>query len=114
MTTYKPGDIILVRFPFTDLSTAKKRPALIISAADYNDAHNDVIIIALTSRKQDDSGLELSEWKEAGLIKRTWLKPVFATINAQVIQRTLGKIAEIDREWVKNAIENSIDITFFD
>jgi len=27
MTRYKPGDLVLVRFPFTDFSTLKKRPA---------------------------------------------------------------------------------------
>ncbi len=28
MMTYKRGDVILVRFPYSDLKTCKKRPAL--------------------------------------------------------------------------------------
>lgn len=33
---YRQGDVILVPFPFTDLSTIKQRPALIISADLFN------------------------------------------------------------------------------
>lgn len=36
MTTCEPGAVVLVRFPFTDLSTTKKRPALIVSPVTFN------------------------------------------------------------------------------
>ena len=35
MTDCKFGDVVLVGFPFTNLQTAKKRPAVIISNAVY-------------------------------------------------------------------------------
>jgi mRNA interferase MazF len=41
MTRYNFGDIILVPFPFTDQSTLKKRPAVVLSAAAYNNNHGD-------------------------------------------------------------------------
>jgi mRNA interferase MazF len=47
-TTCKQWDIVLVPFPFTDLSASKKRPALIISPDEYN-AGFDVIIAFITS-----------------------------------------------------------------
>ena len=36
MTDYNFGDIVLVPFPFTDQSTVKKRPAVIVSSDAYN------------------------------------------------------------------------------
>ena len=50
MTTYSFGDIILVPFPFTDLSTANKRPAVVISSNIYSRQRPDIIIMAITSQ----------------------------------------------------------------
>jgi len=36
MTDYNFGDVVLIPFPFTDQSTIKKRPAVIISSDAYN------------------------------------------------------------------------------
>jgi mRNA interferase MazF len=36
MTRYNKGDVILVPFPFSDQTTTKKRPAVIISSNTYN------------------------------------------------------------------------------
>jgi hypothetical protein len=40
MTDYKFGDIVLVPFPFTDQTTFKKRPAVIVSSNAYNQNSN--------------------------------------------------------------------------
>ena len=41
--TYDKWDIVLVPFPFTDLTTLKKRPAVIVSPDEYNKKLDDVI-----------------------------------------------------------------------
>ncbi len=46
---YKQGDIIVVKFPFTDGSEFKKRPALIISNETVNKT-NDYLIVQITSK----------------------------------------------------------------
>ena len=47
---FKQGDIVLVPVPFTDLSSHKRRPVIIISNNQYNQATNDIVVIAMTSR----------------------------------------------------------------
>ena len=50
ITSFEFGDIILVPFPFTDQSTTKKRPAVVISSETYNTERPDLIIMAVTSQ----------------------------------------------------------------
>ncbi len=49
-TKYRQGDLILLPFPFTDLSSVKRRPALIVSPARYHLLTDDIILVALTSQ----------------------------------------------------------------
>lgn len=43
------GDIVLVPVPFTDLSSHKRRPVIVISSSKYNRLSPDVIVVAMTS-----------------------------------------------------------------
>lgn len=50
MTNFKRGDIILVPFPFTDLSGMKQRPAVVVSSDALNAESDDVLVAAITSQ----------------------------------------------------------------
>jgi mRNA interferase MazF len=52
MIHYDSGDVVLVPFPFSNLATTKKRPAVVISSHIYNILSSDIIIIAITSQTQ--------------------------------------------------------------
>ena len=66
MPSYSKGDVVLVRFPFSDLSESKVRPVVVVSTPH---ASQDLFVISLTSKT---SGLltgefVLAEWKNSGL-----------------------------------------------
>ena len=46
---YRQGHIVLVSFPFTDLTSSKRRPALILSPDPFNSAGEDLVLAAVTS-----------------------------------------------------------------
>ncbi|MYH11047.1 MAG: type II toxin-antitoxin system PemK/MazF family toxin, partial [Gemmatimonadales bacterium] len=48
-TAYRQGDIVLVSFPFTDLTSTKRRPALVLSPDSFNAAGVDLVLAAVTS-----------------------------------------------------------------
>jgi mRNA interferase MazF len=52
---YSQREIVLVPFPFSDLSTTKKRPVLIISNDIYNSKNDDVVVCVITSKKHKDN-----------------------------------------------------------
>ena len=53
---FERGDLLLVPFPFTDLSAVKRRPVLAVTTAD---SYGDFIAIPVTSRPQAEHGLPL-------------------------------------------------------
>jgi mRNA interferase MazF len=43
------GDVILIPIPFTDLSSRKRRPVIVVSSTEYNRRSQDVVVVAMTS-----------------------------------------------------------------
>jgi mRNA interferase MazF len=43
------GDVVLIPVPFTDLSSQKRRPVIVISSTAYNRTSPDVVVVAMTS-----------------------------------------------------------------
>jgi len=50
---YEQGEIVLIPFPFTDLTTKKKRPVIVLSNKEYNERIEDFIVCGITSNIKD-------------------------------------------------------------
>jgi mRNA interferase MazF len=68
------GDVFLVRFPFTDQTSAKQRPAVVVSKRSYNDARPDVVAMAITTNLEPGE-LAITDWRTAGLLRPSVVKP---------------------------------------
>lgn len=95
MTTYNFGEIVLVPFPFTDQTAIKKRPAIIVSSNGYNTNRPDIIIMAVTSQMRSAEYFGdtiIHQWKKAGLLKPSVIKPIFTTIEKRLVIKTSGAL----------------------
>lgn len=106
---YSFGDVVLVPFPFTDQTGTKKRPAVVISSALYHSARRDLVLMAITSQVRIPLAIgevEIVEWKKAGLLKSSVIKPVLTTIERGLVLKKLGRLEQSDR----NSLENTLRV----
>jgi mRNA interferase MazF len=99
MSKYQRGDVVLVKFPFTDLASSKVRPALVISSL-----REDCIIIGIFSRKPSRKKLpptwlllpeDSKDFAETGLKKTSVLKAEkIAVVHHSVIHGKLGRFSD--------------------
>jgi len=92
----KPGDIVLIPFPYTNYLDKKRRPALVISNTNFNKS-SDVILAAISSNLTSGSNYDVNilntdpDFVQTGLKKSSTVKPgrIFTFSQAQ-IDRRLG------------------------
>lgn len=104
MTDFKPGDVVLIPFPFSDLSQFKPRPALILGNEKVCKELPDIILCQITSRKlrYTNPGIgdvPLNQWKEAGLLLPSTVRLVkLATLSKEKVLAKLGTLTALDIE----------------
>lgn len=110
---YKPGDIILVNFPFTDLVSSKVRPAIVITAKG-----EDIIIIGIFSKIPEiiqESWFIIEETSEyftsTGLKKKSIIKTEkIAVVHTSIVKKTLGSLQEDIFTKVKEKLKKTLGL----
>lgn len=97
----KPQDIVLVKFPFSNQSQAKLRPALILSTKGLA---GDIIILAITTQKigknLHETLLTNNDLTKGTLPKTSFIRTLkIATIERDIIQKTIGQISH--KKWTE-------------
>jgi mRNA interferase MazF len=89
----KPGDLVLIPFPFSDLKSAKRRPVMVLTSLDR---HNDFIGLAVTSVEQraDALRIEPGHLAQGALPRACWIRfdKIF-TLSESSIVKTFGAIS---------------------
>ena len=98
-------DVVVVPFPFTDRLATKHRPALIVSSAHFNQAHEQSILAMITSVGSDwPSDVAIQDWREAGLNVTCKIRFKLFTLDDTLIVRKLGTLSKRDGEVVQKAL----------
>jgi len=98
-TAFEQGEIVLVPFPFSDLSISKQRPVLIISKNVYNQNSEDIITCGITSYLKNAPCSVLIDNKNlinGSIPKKSRIKvDKLFTIKKDLVRR---KIAQINKQ----------------
>ncbi len=106
MTDFEFGDVALVPCPFTDQSSIKKRPTVVVSSATYNRDRPDLIILTVTSQMASPSQIGtfiVQDWQAAGLLKPSIVKPIITTLQKTSVKKKLGRLVGQDIQSLQNA-----------
>jgi mRNA interferase MazF len=103
MPSFSKNEILLVRYPFSDLTAAKVRPAVVVTASDQSE---DIFIVPLTSRV---AGLRpgefvLADWRASGLNLPSALKRGIYTIHNSLVLKSVGRLSDRDAKRVEESL----------
>jgi mRNA interferase MazF len=88
------GDLLLVPFPFTDLTASKRRPILVLTAID---SFGDFIALPVTSRPQTANSVPLaqSDLTVGSLPTASWVRTNrIVTLNVSLVVKALGHVSD--------------------
>jgi len=94
------NDVVLLPIPFTDLTSRKVRPAIVIGR---NGA--DLFLVPISS-VLSNTDFPLREWSAAGLNVPSGVKAQLATVEARLVVKIVGKIGPADRETLGERLRN--------
>jgi len=101
------GDVVVLPFPFSDLTQAKRRPALVVATL----AGDDLILCQITSQRIADRyaiTLQSSDFREGGLNQTSNIRPNrLFTADREII---LYKAGQIKTEKLNEAIAKIVEI----
>jgi mRNA interferase MazF len=110
---YKRGDVLLVPFPFTDLSATKVRPCVVVSSVAYHRTQPDIVLAAITSnvkRATDTFDYVLQDWQSAGLKFPSAFKPVIFTLDPNRALHRAGNVSKRDLAVIDEKLRGALSL----
>ena len=103
MPSYSKSEVILVRYPFSDLTASKVRPAIVVNAPHIS---KDVIIVPLTSKLSTlmTGEFVLLNWRDAGLNVPSSVKRGVYTVQDSLIIKLVGSLSDEDANSLEMAL----------
>src|SRR5438270_606744 len=103
-TPYKRGDVVLVPFPFTELTSSNRRPALVASPDSLNAQQQVLLVAAITSQPPDVTEpliLTSHDFSSGTLPKTSLVKPTkLFTIHSTLVIKRIAVLTDKTLEQV--------------
>ena len=96
--TYSRNEIVLLPIPFTDLTSRKVRPAVVIGRHDA-----DLFLVPISSQLAN-TDFALKEWRHAGLNVSCGIKAQIATVEARLVIKSVGTLAAVDQRHLRERL----------
>lgn len=109
ITMYQKGDVVLLPFPFTDLTATKTRPVVVVSLGAFQQETGDFTVAMITSVPHTTPyDYELIEWQVAHLLRPSWVRTKLATLDPGLVRYKTGQLSASDLA----AVEKRIRLAF--
>lgn len=106
MGKFVVGDIIVTTFPFSDLSSAKRRPALVLAEVEFGD----LILCQITSRpysSKEAISITEGDFQTGGLPVASYVRPdKLFTTDSTIIEQTVGTLRDEVFDKIKSHVRN--------
>ncbi len=100
IVTFEAFDVVVVPFPFSDRTTMKRRPALVLSdAGNFNRQVGQSVLAMITSASNSDWPLDVNikDLDSAGLPSASVVRMKLFTLDDKLVMRKAGALARQDR-----------------
>ncbi|MCA9997809.1 MAG: type II toxin-antitoxin system PemK/MazF family toxin [Anaerolineales bacterium] len=111
---FRRGDVVLIPFPFTDLSASKTRPAIVVSSETYHRHRPELLLVYVSSqitKVNPEIDYLLADWRSAGLLKPSFVRPKVAAIEPELVVYTVGRLSTNDLERVDKYLRRAMNLT---
>ena len=92
---YEQKDIVLIPFPYSDLTGAKQRPALIVSNSKVNKTQDRICCLVTSQQTEDGILVSINSFENGKLPFKSWVKPhrIF-TVHEKIIRKKLCTMSD--------------------
>ena len=110
-TMYEQREIVLIPFPYSDLTGSKQRPALIVSNENLNKSDDRICCLITSNEPRDSIAITSSAFEKGSLPFKSWVKPHrLFTIDQRIVKKKLGRVSKEFHEKVLKGIVSYLEI----
>ncbi|MES1021607.1 type II toxin-antitoxin system PemK/MazF family toxin [Gloeocapsa sp. BRSZ] len=105
--TYSQFDVVVVPFPFTDISATKRRPALVLSNEIFNTPSHRSVMAMITTASHSPWVLDvaIADLASTGLKAASVVRMKLFTLDDSIVVKQIGILAQTDKLAVQKALQ---------